>query len=367
MRHALHLARRALGRAAPNPAVGCVVVRDGQAVGCGWTQPGGRPHAETQALAQAGAAARGACAYVTLEPCAHQGETGACADALIKAGIARLVYAVADPDARVQGRGAARLRAAGIAVRAGVERAAAVRLNRGFFLRLQEARPLFTAKLATSRDGESIVPKGWITQEAARRCGHMLRAEHDGILVGRRTVAKDKPQLTCRLPGMEAASPQAIVLDTKLNLSPRLSLWRAAPKRVIWVCHGEEASETRRRRFQSLGVRLVCIKQDADGRLAPRAIAEHLAAQGFTRVLLEGGAETINSFLAAGLVDEVAWFRAPHALRGGRPATMRRIFPPPGGGQWQLQEVRQLGVDEGRFYHWQAGKSAAKRKRAEKA
>ena len=361
MRHALHLARRALGRAAPNPAVGCVVVRDGQAVGCGWTQPGGRPHAETQALADAGAAARGACAYVTLEPCAHQGETGACADALIKAGIARVVYAVADPDARVQGRGAARLRAAGIAVRAGVERAAAVRLNRGFFLRVQEARPLFAAKLATSRDGESIVPKGWITQTAARRCGHMLRAEHDGILVGRRTVAKDKPQLTCRLPGMEDASPQAIVLDTKLSLSPRLSLWRS--KRPIWLCHGEDASYSRRRRFASLGVRLACIKQDADGRLAPAKLAQHLAAQGFTRVLLEGGAQTIRSFLAAGLVDEVAWFRAPHALRGGKPASMRRIFPPPSGGQWQLQEVRRLGVDEGRFYQWQADKRARAAKR----
>ena len=354
MQHALHLARRALGRAAPNPAVGCVLVRDGYVVGRGWTQPGGRPHAEIDALTEAGRAARGSCAYVTLEPCAHWGESGPCADALVKAGVARVVYAAPDRDARVQGRGAARLKAAGVAVRVGVERAAAEHLQRGFFLRLSGERPLFTAKLATSRAGASVSRTRWITGEAARRCGHGLRAEHDAILVGRRTLEHDRPQLTCRLPGMEAASPRPIVLDTQLRLSSRLGFWRhKRPQRAL-VCHGPDASPARRRAFMRLGVELIsCPLAQAGplektGGLEVRALARALAAQGLTRVLLEGGAQTLRSFLAAGLVDDVAWFRS---LQGkGVLAPMRRVFPSPRGTSWQMTRTLALGEDEGRFY-----------------
>lgn len=342
-----------------------MLVRDRQPVGRGWTQPGGRPHAEACALAEAGRAARGACAYVTLEPCAHHGETAPCADALIGAGVARVVYAVADRDARVHGRGAARLSAAGVRVRAGVERAAAQRLNRGFFLRLEQRRPLFTAKLATTRAGASVARTRWITGAAARRCGHMLRAEHDAILVGRRTVERDRPRLTCRLPGMEAASPQAIVLDTRLRLSPRLALWRSARTRPLFVCHGPHAPARRRRALERRGVRLMECPVGKDARLCVRALAQRLAALGFTRVLLEGGAQSQRAFLAAGLVDELAWFRAPANGTNEKPAPLRRIFPPPPAalrrGRWRLQHVRRLDADEGRFYSWETEAAQAQK------
>src|ERR1041385_5995279 len=202
MRHALTLARRALGRVAPNPAVGCVIVsRDGRVLGRGWTAPGGRPHAETIALAQAGAAAKGATAYVTLEPCAHQGQTPPCAEALVRAGVKRVVATVTDPDPRVRGKGFATLRAAGIEVMECVLEREAREVNRGFFLRIEKDRPLITLKIAQSRDGKTIPPPGatrWITNEESRRFGHLLRAQHDAILVGVETVLADDPELTCR-------------------------------------------------------------------------------------------------------------------------------------------------------------------------
>src|SRR5262249_33263856 len=207
MRAALGLAARGIGRTWPNPSVGCVLVReDGGSdcvVGRGWTQPGGRPHAETEALARAGEAARGATAYVTLEPCAHTGKTPPCADALIAAGIARAAVAVEDPDPRVSGRGLARLREAGVRVDLGVCAAEANELNAGFFLRVREGRPLVSLKLATSLDGRIATQSGeskWITGEAARRRAHLLRAQHDAIMVGTGTAKADDPELTSPLP-----------------------------------------------------------------------------------------------------------------------------------------------------------------------
>src|SRR5438552_18831690 len=211
MRHALRLAARALGSVAPNPAVGCVIVAgDGSIVGRGCTQPGGRPHAETVALAQAGVRARGATAYVTLEPCAHHGQTPPCADALAAAQLVRVVGAAVDPDPRVAGSGFARLESAGVVVTRGVLEAEARALNLGFFRRVMQGRPLVALKIAQSADGYVADAKGnsrWITSEDARRHGHLLRARHDAILVGIGTVLADDPELTCRLPGLEQRSP----------------------------------------------------------------------------------------------------------------------------------------------------------------
>ena len=214
---ALALASRGIGNVWPNPAVGCLIVRDDIIVGRGWTRPGGRPHAETEALQQAGEAARGATAYVTLEPCAHHGKTPPCADALIAAGVARVVVALDDPDDRVNGRGLTRLSEAGIAVDVGVCADKARSLNAGFLTRVTLDRPFVAIKAATSLDGRIATGTGesqWITGEAARRRGHLLRATHDAIMIGRGTLERDDPALTCRLPGLEARSPVRVVLDS---------------------------------------------------------------------------------------------------------------------------------------------------------
>ena len=221
MRAALTLARRGLGLTAPNPAVGCILVNENRAVGRGWTRPGGRPHAETEALGRAGSAAAGATAYVTLEPCSHHGQTPPCADALIEAGIARCVVASEDADARVSGEGLAKLRAAGVEVADGVLAEEAATLNRGHLLSRRDGRPLVTLKLATTLDGRIATAGGesrWITGPEARARGHMLRAEHDAVMVGSETALLDDPELSVRLPGLEDRKPLRVVLDRRLRL-----------------------------------------------------------------------------------------------------------------------------------------------------
>src|SRR3984893_7773307 len=227
MRAALALAHRGLGTVWPNPSVGCVIVKDGRVVGRGSTQPRGRPHGETEALARAGAAARGATAYVTLEPCSYWGKTPPCADALIAAGLRRVVVALEDPDPRVAGAGIARLRAGGIGVEIGLGAAEAAEINAGFLQRVRLGRPLVTLKLATSLDGRIATAAGesrWITGPLARERGHLLRATHDAILVGTATVLADDPQLTCRLPGLVDRSPVRIVIDRQLRIPPSVRL-----------------------------------------------------------------------------------------------------------------------------------------------
>ncbi|MBT3397327.1 MAG: bifunctional diaminohydroxyphosphoribosylaminopyrimidine deaminase/5-amino-6-(5-phosphoribosylamino)uracil reductase RibD, partial [Alphaproteobacteria bacterium] len=216
MRSALALAQRGLGQVWPNPSVGCVLVKDGHPIGRGWTQPGGRPHAETEALARAGDRARGATAYVTLEPCAHHGETPPCAAALVEAGVAKVVVACRDPDTRVNGGGIDALKSAGIDVVEGVLETDAIDLNIGFFTRVQSDRPMVTLKLAASIDGRIATSAGkskWITGPGARAHGHGLRARHDAVLVGAGTVNADDPELTCRLPGMTGRSPVRVILE----------------------------------------------------------------------------------------------------------------------------------------------------------
>ena len=238
MRAALALARRGLGNAWPNPAVGCVLVKEGRVIGRGWTQPGGRPHAETEALRRAGDAARGATAYVTLEPCSHHGRTPPCCEALAEAGIARVVMAMRDPDPRVNGRGLAMLRGAGIAVEEGLLEAEARALNAGFFRRIQAGMPVVTLKLASTLDGRIATASGesrWITGEAARREVHALRARHDAILVGSGTVLADDPDLTCRIPGMERVPMLRVVADARLRTPPSARLVQSAGAAPVLV------------------------------------------------------------------------------------------------------------------------------------
>ena len=320
MTAALALARRGLGTVWPNPAVGCVLVRDGVVVGRGWTQPGGRPHAETEALARAGAAARGATAYVSLEPCNHHGRTPPCSEALIAAGVARCVVACEDPDPRVSGSGIARLRAAGLAVTVGIEARAALDINEGFFLRLARRRPLVTLKLATSLDGRIAAHTGasrWITGATARAWGQGLRARHDAIMVGIGTALSDDPELTCRLPGLEARSPVRVVADSRLQLPLTGRLVRDARRVPVWVCCRSDASrEARARVFAECGVVLLPVPSDAAGSIDIMAALAALAERGLTRLLVEGGGRLAAAFLRARMVDRLECFRASRLIGG---------------------------------------------------
>jgi diaminohydroxyphosphoribosylaminopyrimidine deaminase/5-amino-6-(5-phosphoribosylamino)uracil reductase len=311
MRTALGLARRGLGTAWPNPSVGCVIVREGQVVGRGWTAKGGRPHAEAIALAQAEEAARGATAYVTLEPCAHHGKTPPCAGALIAAGIVRVVVALGDPDRRVDGQGIAMLRQAGIAVETGLLADEAERVTKGFLTREREGRPIFTLKLATTLDGRMATSAGesqWITGDLARARGHLLRATHDAILVGAGTARADNPSLTCRLKGLEERSPLRIVLDARGDLPGELALFQEGPV-PTWRITGPDVADAGGPARQ-MRVPLV------EGRIDLLALARILGAEGLTRVLVEGGGQVAAGFAKAGLVDRIEWFRAPSLLGG---------------------------------------------------
>ncbi|MGE5271484.1 MAG: bifunctional diaminohydroxyphosphoribosylaminopyrimidine deaminase/5-amino-6-(5-phosphoribosylamino)uracil reductase RibD [Thiohalocapsa sp.] len=318
MQAALGLARRGLGNAWPNPAVGCVIVKDGRVVGRGWTQPGGRPHAESEALARAGDAAAGATAYVSLEPCSHWGRTPPCADALIEAGIARVVAAVEDPDPRVAGSGLARLRAVGRAVESGVCAAEASEINAGFFRRVRSGRPLVTLKLATSLDGRIATASGesrWITGEEARAMAHLLRATHDAVLVGTGTVLADDPQLTCRLPGLGARSPVRVVLDRRLRIPPTARVMAEATAVPTWLVTAPNPPE-RARVLRERQVEIVETALGANGRIDLAAMLLRLGERGLTRVLVEGGGQLAASLLGGGLVDRLVWFHAPLLLGG---------------------------------------------------
>lgn len=316
---ALDLARRALGRVWPNPAVGCVILRGGRVVGRGWTQPGGRPHAETEALRRAGDAARGATVYVSLEPCAHHGKTPPCAEALVAAGIARAVVAVEDPDPRTAGAGIRAMRDAGIAVDVGMRGDEAARVNAGFFLCRGEGRPLVTLKTATTLDGRIATHGGesqWITGPEARARGHYLRAIYDAVMVGIGTAAADRPHLTCRLPGLEDRSPVRIVVDGRLRLPLTDSLVSGARDVPTWLVTLPKGDAARRRAYVDCGVELIDVEPDDGGRPDLSLLMKILAARGLTRVLVEGGGHLAAGLLRARLVDRIAWFRAPGIMGG---------------------------------------------------
>ena len=305
-----------MGRVWPNPAVGCVIVQDGRVVGRGWTQPGGRPHAETHALQQAGTAARDATAYVTLEPCAHHGHTPPCADALIAAGIARVVTALQDPDPRVDGGGHARLDSSGISVTKHVLMRDALQDHAGFLLRVQTGRPLFTLKLANSFDGRIATASGdsqWITGPSARRFVHGLRARHDAVLVGAGTARIDDPSLTVRGVGI-AHQPIRVVLSRRLNLPTDSALARTARDVPVWVCHGPDALAERVQQWQSLGARTLECKVGAGGQLDLQSVAQTLGSEGLTRVFCEGGGMLAASMLTHGIADQLIGFTAGVAI-----------------------------------------------------
>jgi diaminohydroxyphosphoribosylaminopyrimidine deaminase/5-amino-6-(5-phosphoribosylamino)uracil reductase len=314
---ALELARRGLGRTWPNPSVGCVIVRDGRVVGRGATRAGGRPHAETEALAHAGEAARGATAYVSLEPCAHHGRTPPCTDALIAAGLARVVVAMEDPDPRTAGQGIVRLREAGIRVDVGACAEQAVRVNAGFVSRVTRLRPLVTLKVAATLDGRVALDSGlskWITGEEARRRGHLLRANHDGILVGAGTVRADDPALTCRIAGLEGHQPVRVVADSGLRTPSDSLLARSIEIAPLWLVCGEGAPQAAADAWRARGAEVIDVRRGDDGRLSLAAMMIALGDRGLTRVLVEGGPELSTSLLRAGLVDSLVWFQAPKLL-----------------------------------------------------
>ncbi|HEY9038785.1 MAG TPA: bifunctional diaminohydroxyphosphoribosylaminopyrimidine deaminase/5-amino-6-(5-phosphoribosylamino)uracil reductase RibD [Roseovarius sp.] len=315
MRVALGLGRRGQGNTWPNPAVGCVIAHEGRIVGRGWTQPGGRPHAETQALAQAGAAARGATAYVTLEPCAHHGRTPPCSEALIAAGVARVVVAADDPDPRVSGRGFALLGTAGIQVDTGVLAEEAARDLGGFLSRVQRGRPELLLKLATSFDGRIATASGqskWITGPGARRAVHAMRARHDAVMVGAGTVRADDPMLTVR--GMGAGhQPVRIAVSRRLTLPLMSGLAKTARDVPVWLIHGPEADAAAIEAWDSVGARLIACPLDDHG-LDMAAAMQALGTAGLTRVFCEGGGALAASLLKADVVDRLAGFTAGLAL-----------------------------------------------------
>ena len=324
MRAALGLARRGLGQVWPNPAVGCVLVNDGAVMGRGWTQPDGRPHAETEALRRAGAAARGSTAYITLEPCAHRGATGSCAEALVEAGIARAVIAIRDPDSRVDGRGCEMLRRHGIEVAEGVCDAAAEAVNAGFFCRLTHGRPLITLKLATTLDGRIATSGGdsrWITGARARSRAHMLRAQSDAVMIGAGTVLADDPELTCRLPGLESRSPVRIVVDSQLKTPTTAKVVRDALTVPTWIITIAGRDKERRAALARRGAAIIEALADPTGKVDMAAAMAVLGDRGLTRVLVEGGGRLAGSLVASGLVDRMVWFQAPKIIgRDGIPA-----------------------------------------------
>jgi diaminohydroxyphosphoribosylaminopyrimidine deaminase/5-amino-6-(5-phosphoribosylamino)uracil reductase len=330
MQAALALAHRGLGAVWPNPSVGCVIVKDGHVVGRGSTRPGGRPHGETEALTRAGPASRGATAYVTLEPCSHWGKTPPCADALIAAGLRRVVIALEDPDPRVAGAGIERLRAAGIAVEVGLCAAKAAELNAGFLQRVRLGRPLVTLKLATSLDGRIATAAGesrWITGPPARERAHLLRATHDAILVGTATVLADDPQLTCRLPGLAARSPVRVVLDRQLRIPPSARLIAEARQVPTWVVTLASADPDRQKALAEAGALVIAAEPDATGLIGLDIALRLLGDRGLTRLLVEGGGRLAAALLRAGLVDRLVWLHAPILLGGdGVPAVAELNF-----------------------------------------
>jgi diaminohydroxyphosphoribosylaminopyrimidine deaminase/5-amino-6-(5-phosphoribosylamino)uracil reductase len=318
MQLALTLGRRGQGRTWPNPAVGAVVVKDGVIVGRGWTQPGGRPHAEPEALRRAGEAARGATLYVTLEPCSHFGKSPPCSDAVIASGVARVVSAIEDPNPEVAGQGHARLRAAGVTVEVGCGAVEAARDHAGHFRRIRDRRPHVILKLAVSADdkiGAAERKTVAITGEAARRRVHLLRAQCDAIMVGIGTVLADDPLLTCRLPGMKERSPVRVVLDPQLRTPGESRLAHSARETPLWLIASETAEAAAAMRLGAAGAQVIRLPPApvAPG-LDLHAVLRALSERGITRLLVEGGSRIASSFVAAGLVDEFWLLRGPDAL-----------------------------------------------------
>jgi len=349
MKLALSLGRRGMGRTWPNPAVGCVIVKNGRVMGRGWTQDNGRPHAETVALAQAGSQAKGATAYVTLEPCAHQGKTPPCAEAFVRAGIARVVTAMTDPDPRVSGKGHGLLRKNGVKVETGCLNKDAGQDHMGFALRTEIGRPLVTLKLASSFDGRIATASGeskWITGGQSRRYVHHLRSTHDAVMVGAGTVRADDPGLSLH-DAKTTDRPVRVFCDTRLSVDPACRLGRTARVTPVWVCHGPDAPETAIKSWQNTGAKLLPCALDQNARLQITDVLKTLAQQGLTRVFCEGGGQMAASLLQAGVVDRLIGYTAGLSLGASGMASVgelgiAKLAEHP---RFDLCETRQIGGD----------------------
>lgn len=314
---AIALGTLALGAATPNPAVGCVLVKGGKIVGFGRTAPGGRPHGETEAIKEAGRRARGATAYVSLEPCAHFGQTPPCAQALVRAGVRRVVIGCVDPFPQVRGRGIAILRRAGIEVTAGVCEEEAKRANEGFFTRVEKGRPMVTLKLAITLDGRIAAASGdsrWISSEESRAIVHEWRRESDAVMVGAGTVNADNPRLTCRIEG--GRDPVRVIIDAKLSTAPTARVYRQRSMAGAMVVTTGRNADAARRRYGSPRVEVIAAKSRG-GEIDLADVMRQCGERGWNRVLLEGGAHLAASALDSGIVDRVAFFIAPRILGGG--------------------------------------------------
>ena len=325
MDHALRLGRRGLGLTWPNPSVGCVVVKGGRIVGRGHTQPGGRPHAEAVALDRAGLQAAGATLYVTLEPCAFRSVRGGipCVERVLLAGVTRLVSAIADPHPQIAGVSHALLRTAGLAVTLGIGGEQAALDHRGHFSRVTRGRPFIQVKLAVSADGFVAGPGGEttaITGEETRRAVHLMRAEADAIMVGIGTVLADDPQLTCRLPGLEARSPVRVVVDSDLKTPLASQLVTTASLVPTWIVAGEGGALQQEAALRDKGVEVLRVARDASRRVRLEEAVQLLATRGITRLMVEGGPRLAAGFAREGLIDEAVIFDSPKILRRGMPA-----------------------------------------------
>ena len=348
MRLALDLGRRGLGSTWPNPAVGAVIVKDGVVSGRGWTQKGGRPHAETEALKRAKKDARGATMYVTLEPCSHTGQTPPCADAIVRAGLARVVSALEDPNPEVAGQGHARLRDKGIQVDVGLCADDARRAHAGHIARVTQGRPHVLLKLAVSADGKAGFAgrkPAQITGEIVRERVFQLRAQNDAIMVGIGTVLADNPQLTCRLPGMEDRSPIRVVLDARLATPLSFGVISTVRDRPTWVFCSPKASPIAEEILQDKGVRVFRAAEE-NGSLDLGEVLKTLAAEGITRLMVEGGPRVAASFAAADLIDEAVLLHGPMRIgqEGIDPLEGMRLEAVTGA--MTLVEEEQLGPDK---------------------
>jgi diaminohydroxyphosphoribosylaminopyrimidine deaminase/5-amino-6-(5-phosphoribosylamino)uracil reductase len=349
---AIALGRRGLGNCWPNPAVGSVIVDTaGRIVSYGWTGPGGRPHAEASALAGAGPAARGATLYTTLEPCAHWGKTPPCTDAIINAGIVRVVYGLIDADPRVAGKGIKTLEAHGIETVPGPMPQEARWLTLGHDLRLTKRRPFIQLKLAV--DGAGLIPAGgggvpvWVSSNEARAQGHLLRAQADAILIGYGTLLADDPDLTCRLPGMTWQSPLRVVLSTDGRLSRHAKMLRNLSTAPVWVVSAAGIADDRKTRLEELGTSVITVPKNDQGRLNLHAVMRALADRGITRLLVEGGPSLEANLMKEGLADEVIIFQARNELRGATimpfaPAGLESVTDDPA---YRLFDRQLIGTD----------------------
>ena len=340
--HAIRLGARGLGRTYPNPPVGCVMVKDGAVIATATTADSGRPHAETLALKAAGEKARGATVYVSLEPCSHHGQTPACADALIAAGVARVVIAAKDPNPNVNGAGMAALRAAGITVSL-KQLTEADENHRGFFRRIQHGLPYAAMKLATSADHYMAYAAGspqWLTGEEARRHAHSVRGRMDAILTGIGTVLADNPALTCRIKGAESPRLVRVVADRNLRLPLDCTLVTSARKNPTWVITTTTAIEANASHATDLSAAGVVFIAIEDTTLSPLSILHALGKEGITRVMVEAGPALSKAFLDARCVDTLYWYQAPMLLGGAgtSPIHSAELLATPA-------EQRTIGVD----------------------